>query len=138
MCPGDLPSSSTTAAAPASTKSSTAAAVTTSTKATTAAAPATTRPCYVGEDPDNNQGASCVCSNGRTIPIVTTTNSAGSVDNCPWSTLPPQALTTSSIAKNDKQYQYTYTDISKKVIECQTFTKNNFGGVEASFCKWPF
>ncbi|TVY39833.1 hypothetical protein LSUB1_G002573 [Lachnellula subtilissima] len=129
-----LPSSasSSAAAAPASTKSSTAAEVTTPTKSSTAAI-ATTRPCYVKEDPDQKQGASCVCSNGHTIPIVTTTNSAGAVDNCPWPTIPPQALTTSKVT-NDKQYLYTYTDISKKVIECQTFTKNNFGGAEASFC----
>jgi hypothetical protein len=81
-------------------------------------------------------GGMCQCSNGAKIPMVTTTNSAGSVNNCPWTTIPPQALTTPAPASTSSaKYQYTYTDISKKVTECQTFSTEDFGGYPVSFCK---
>jgi hypothetical protein len=104
----------------------------------TSSAIATAPPCWTFEDPDNGQkGAVCMCSNGATIPVATTTNSAGSVDNCPWATLPPQALTTTKpTTTNNKQYQYTYTDESKRVIECQTFSTAAYAGYAVSMCKW--
>ncbi|TVY71255.1 hypothetical protein LSUE1_G007150 [Lachnellula suecica] len=67
------------------------------------------------------------------FPSMAKSCSAGSIDNCPWTTIPSEAQTTAITSRtSNPQYQFTYTDASKKVIECQTFSTDNFGGVIAS------
>lgn len=98
-----------------------------------AAAVTTPKPCYAFEDPDSGmKGGLCSCNNGAKISMVT-----GNGDVCPWTTLPPQALTTAkpTTTANLAQYQYTYTDASKKVIECQTYSVQYYAGYPVSYCK---
>ncbi|KAF3770871.1 hypothetical protein M406DRAFT_67232 [Cryphonectria parasitica EP155] len=99
---------------------------------TSAAATASQPPCYPYADPDNGVQDSCMCTNGVMVSAVTATSS-GAEDLCPWTTLPPQALTTAKPTKNTLQYQFTYTDLSSKVIECETFSTQDYAGYPASF-----
>ncbi|KAI9640443.1 hypothetical protein NHQ30_011188 [Ciborinia camelliae] len=60
---------------------------------------------------------------------IATAIKTGSAPDCPWTTIPPQALTTSkpalpTMASPTMQYQYTYTDISSKMAECQSSSIN--------------
>lgn len=100
-------------------------------------------PCLPFSDPDSGIENLCQCSNGATIPPVTTLSTVGTTvytdKICPWTTIPPQALTTAKPTKanNDAQYQFTYTDISKRVIACQTFSYLGVvaGSTELKGCK---
>ena len=75
---------------------------------------------------NSKDGISCQCKNKAVIPAATTgTHSGTAYIPCPWSTLPPEALTTpppppTTIITPKAQYQYTYTDANKRVIECQS------------------
>ena len=59
---------------------------------------------------------------------------------CPWSTIPPQALTTAKApaTTNNAQYQFTYTNSNHQVIACETATPIGVivGSTYVKECKW--
>jgi len=63
---------------------------------TKALQPSQDRPCTPSQNSDSKKGISCQCKNKAVIPVAPTagTNSGAAYNPCPWSTLPPEALTT--------------------------------------------
>lgn len=76
--------------------------------------------------------------------MVTTLSTIGASvyteQNCPWSTIPPQALTTAKppATTNHAQYQFTYTNLNHQVIACETATPIDviFDHSSIRECKW--
>lgn len=75
---------------------------------------------------------SCVCSNGISVAVASSTSNQTSYIPCPWTSLPPAALTTSSaaVSTNTPQYQFTTTLANNEVIECQTSTMQGWAGLD--------
>ncbi|KAL9094048.1 MAG: hypothetical protein Q9165_003718 [Trypethelium subeluteriae] len=90
-------------------------------------------------DPDKGIGGSCVCSNGATISTADTTGSnTGTLwEACPWSTLPPQAMiTTSALAptSTSAEWDYTMTDQYSDILVCQSAQLADVAGWKITEC----
>lgn len=100
----------------------------------------TAPPCLMHEDPDSGTPPTCQCSNGVNIPPVISTNTAGQTGQyCPWTTLPPQAITTTQPPTSPTTaaplYIYTYTNPYGQVDWCQSTKVSKVAGYTLTMCK---
>lgn len=105
----------------------------------TTSPPATANlPCYNYADPDQGRGDFCTCTNGASVSVAASTgsNTGTAYQPCPWTTIPASATTSMPPKPTSEHAQYAFTDtlLNHDVIECESSTVANYGGIIATMC----